>query len=116
MDENIYVRPSPNAADKGNSQGLEPRFLSFNELDGLGHPKDPSSAIRAKCLDCCCGSMGEVRKCVVYRCPLWPMRMGSNPFHAKSKHSQDKEKAPSAWQHPGASSENQSTKKASHET
>jgi len=94
MVENIYVRPSPNAADKGNYQGLEPRFLSFNKLDGLGHPKDPPSAIRAKCL----------------------MRMGTNPFHAKSKHSQDKEKAPSAWQHPGASSENQSIRKASHET
>jgi len=103
MDENTYVRPSPNVSDKGNFTGLSPRFLSFNELDGLGHPKEPSSAIRAKCLDCCCGSKGEVRKCVVFHCPLWPMRMGSNPFHAKSKHSQNKNEAPAATNESGTS-------------
>ena len=96
MDKNIYVKSSSNPSDNGNFIGLEPRFLSFNELDVLGHPKDPPSAIRAKCLDCCYGSKGEVRKCTVFRCPLWPMRMGTNPVHAKSKHSQNKNEAPDA--------------------
>ena len=33
-------------------------------------------AIRAKCLDCCCGHSAEVRKCPAEDCPLWPYRMG----------------------------------------
>lgn len=33
-------------------------------------------AIRAKCLDCCCGHSAEVRKCTATDCPLWPYRMG----------------------------------------
>ena len=37
-------------------------------------------AIRAKCLDCCCGSAAEVRCCHLKHCPLWPFRMGENPF------------------------------------
>ena len=34
-------------------------------------------AILAKCLDCSGGIRGEVRKCTVTRCPLWPYRMGT---------------------------------------
>ena len=30
-----------------------------------------SAAIKAKCLDCCCGSISEVSKCTVYGCPLY---------------------------------------------
>ena len=33
-------------------------------------------AIRLKCLDCCCGSASEVRRCEVLKCPLWKFRMG----------------------------------------
>ena len=33
-------------------------------------------AIRLKCLDCCCGSAVEVRRCESRRCPLWRFRMG----------------------------------------
>ena len=36
-------------------------------------------AIRAKCLDCCCGSAVEVRKCTIEGCPLWPLRFGHYP-------------------------------------
>ena len=35
-----------------------------------------SQAIRAKCLDCCCGQANEVRLCPVTKCPLWNYRMG----------------------------------------
>ena len=39
----------------------------------------PVKAIRAKCLDCCCGQMKEVRLCTAENCPLYPYRMGKRP-------------------------------------
>jgi hypothetical protein len=45
--------------------------------------KNPLKAIRLRCLDCCCGSAGEVRKCISVNCPSWPFRMGVNPFRKK---------------------------------
>lgn len=36
-------------------------------------------AIRAKCLDCCCGSAKEVKLCVCTKCSLYPYRMGKRP-------------------------------------
>jgi hypothetical protein len=44
----------------------------------------PLAAIRAKCMDCCCGSFKAVRFCTLdgvnsTRCPLWPFRFGKRP-------------------------------------
>lgn len=39
----------------------------------------PIKAIRAKCLDCCCGQAIEVRLCPVTDCTLHPYRMGHRP-------------------------------------
>ena len=39
----------------------------------------PVKAIRAKCLDCCCGQPKEVRLCVIPDCPLYNYRFGKNP-------------------------------------
>lgn len=39
----------------------------------------PMKAIRAKCLDCCCGSFQKVRLCMVEKCPLYPYRFGKRP-------------------------------------
>ena len=39
----------------------------------------PMKAMRAKCLDCCCGEVKEVRNCPATECPLWPYRMGKRP-------------------------------------
>ena len=39
----------------------------------------PLKAIRAKCIECVCGSKAEVRKCVIPSCPLYPYRMGHDP-------------------------------------
>jgi len=36
-----------------------------------------AKAIRAKCLDCCCGSAHEVRMCPAKHCPLWIYRLGT---------------------------------------
>lgn len=39
----------------------------------------PIKAIRAKCLDCCCGSYKEVELCPCADCSLYPYRFGKNP-------------------------------------
>ncbi len=39
----------------------------------------PMKAIRAKCLDCCCGSSEEVKQCPSTDCPLYEYRFGHNP-------------------------------------
>lgn len=39
----------------------------------------PIKAIRAKCLDCCCGQAKEVRLCPIEKCPLYPYRFGKRP-------------------------------------
>lgn len=31
-----------------------------------------TEAIYAKCLDCCCDDVGEVRRCEITQCPLYP--------------------------------------------
>lgn len=40
-------------------------------------PLTRTKAIRAKCLECCCGNSAEVRRCQIADCALWPWRMGS---------------------------------------
>ena len=41
--------------------------------------KTPMKAIRAKCLDCCCGNQNEVRTCKLEKCSLYPYRFGCRP-------------------------------------
>jgi hypothetical protein len=61
--------------------GRDPRELSPAELAGLGIERQPLlAAIRTKCIDCCCGSHVEVRRCGARGCALWLFRMGTNPF------------------------------------
>lgn len=80
-----YLKPSPYEADAGYLIGKQPTELPKPDLRALGHPESPIKAIRAKCIDCSGGSESEVRKCVQHSCPLWPMRMGRNPFHGRAK-------------------------------
>ena len=44
--------------------------------------KTPIKAMRAKCLDCCCGSTKEIQLCPVIECPLYPYRFGKKPTQA----------------------------------
>ncbi len=61
--------------------GRDPRTLSADELEQLGHARvSPLRALRLKCLDCCNGSAREVRLCTAVDCPSWPFRMGRNPW------------------------------------
>lgn len=65
----------------GNAVGRDPRTLSVEELQQLGHTRmSPLRALRLRCVDCCAGSAHEVRLCVSVTCPPWPFRMGSNPW------------------------------------
>ena len=52
---------------------------------------NPVKAIRAKCLDCCCGSSLEVANCTVTQCALYPFRYGKNPYRQRREMS-DEEK------------------------
>lgn len=49
--------------------------------------------IREKCLDCCVGKHSEVRLCHITDCPLWPYRMGKNPFHERTMTDEQKQAA-----------------------
>ena len=40
-------------------------------------------ASRLKCYDCSCYQSNEVRECLVKTCPLYPFRLGKNPFLRK---------------------------------
>lgn len=39
----------------------------------------PMKAIRAKCIDCCCGQTVEVRLCETTECACHPFRFGKRP-------------------------------------
>jgi hypothetical protein len=74
--------------------GRDPREMTREDLAAAGHETTPVlSAIRAKCLDCCCGSIAETRRCTVVRCALWPFRMGTNPFRAEREMSDEQRAA-----------------------
>ncbi|ADZ72183.1 hypothetical protein [Polymorphum gilvum] len=65
----------------GYDVGRDPRGLSTDDLERLGHARiSPLRALRLKCLDCCNGSAREVRLCTAVDCPSWPFRMGKNPW------------------------------------
>jgi hypothetical protein len=44
---------------------------------------NPVKAIRAKCLECSCGSSNEVTLCSIPDCALYPFRFGKNPYRSK---------------------------------
>jgi hypothetical protein len=50
---------------------------SITDYTNIENRLTRNRAIRAKCLDCCCGSANEVRLCPSHGCPLWPYRLGS---------------------------------------
>ena len=44
---------------------------------------NPVKAIRAFCMECSCGQTSEVKSCPMYKCPLYPFRMGKNPYRQR---------------------------------
>ncbi|MCD8215263.1 MAG: hypothetical protein LUC97_06465 [Clostridiales bacterium] len=54
---------------------------------------NPVKAIRAKCLDCCCGSSNEVKLCPAEDCPLHPFRFGKNPYRQQRNYTEEQRQA-----------------------
>ena len=52
----------------------------------------PLKSIRAKCIDCMCGSYIEVKHCPSAKCPLWPFRFGKRPKEYDTGKSREKKK------------------------
>jgi hypothetical protein len=53
---------------------------------------NPLKAIRAFCLECSCGQTSEVKECPVFKCPLYPFRMGKNPFRQRREISEEEKR------------------------
>jgi hypothetical protein len=75
----VSARPE----DGGQLVGADPRDVPLAILSRYHREANPLRALRARCLDCCCGSANEVRKCTAVVCPSWPFRLGINPFRQK---------------------------------
>jgi hypothetical protein len=73
-----FIARTPN----GETEGRDPRKIPREELATLAEPMPVLKAIRMKCLDCCCYQISEVARCTAVNCPLWPFRMGTNPWRA----------------------------------
>ncbi len=55
-------------------------MVTREQAESHGHVRMTAmKALRAKCMDCCCGQQAEVRMCTAFKCPLWPYRMGKYP-------------------------------------
>ena len=53
---------------------------------------NPVKAIKAKCIDCCCGNESEVRVCPCEDCPLHPYKIEKNPYRAKHEYTEEERK------------------------
>lgn len=83
MTKRDFLQISPFKADDGEPIGRTPNEVSPQTLRLNFRAQNPLKGIREKCIDCCCGETSEVRKCVAVDCPLWPFRMGRNPFRKR---------------------------------
>lgn len=58
--------------------------LTEAQMAKLGHTKRPLlKCVREMCTDCMSQNLAEVRRCTSVGCPLWPLRMGTNPWHKR---------------------------------
>ena len=71
--------------DLGQPLGKNPLDLGRDGLLGAGFTEmSPVKAIRANCVACMGGSERTVRDCAAAKCPLWPFRMGKNPWDTRT--------------------------------
>lgn len=54
--------------------------LPLGESETAARPRSKLKMIRTECAEHCVDGDGEVRRCAFFACPLWPFRMGKNPF------------------------------------
>ena len=86
-------QPSPYPSDEGELIGKDTKDVPLGILSRYHREANPLKALRLRCLDCCCGSASEVRKCTAVACPSWPFRMGTNPFRQKRVLTADQKQA-----------------------
>ena len=80
MPQHPFLTPSPYEADEGHLIGRGPREISAEKFRShLPGAVVGLKVIRAKCMECCNENATEVRKCTCVSCPLWHLRMGSQP-------------------------------------
>ena len=49
-------------------------------------------AIKLKCLDCSTYNINEIKECPVKECPLYPFRLGKNPFRKRELSEEERSK------------------------
>jgi hypothetical protein len=69
------------------------RYNVFTHMEARKRIKNPNSAIRAHCLECQGNDTVGVRQCPSFNCPLWPFRMGGNPFFGRLVNSTGEEES-----------------------
>lgn len=62
----------------------------------IGMEKNPVKAIRKFCLDCCGGSIIDVKLCNTTNCNLYAFRFGKNPYRAKREMTDEQKEAAKA--------------------
>lgn len=81
------------------TQGKDPRKMSVKELNNLGHFKKSMTKILKEMCNSCVGADPsgirniEVTRCQCVGCPLWPYRMGKNPFSTRGTMSEEQKEA-----------------------
>lgn len=63
-----------------------------NDTEESSKITSPLKAIKAKCLDCCCGQYVEVKNCTCKDCPLWDFRLGKNPHRSRTVTEEQRER------------------------
>lgn len=54
--------------------------------------RNPVKAIRAFCLECSGDSPAEVKSCPVEKCPLYPFRLGKNPYRQRREMTEEQKR------------------------
>lgn len=75
---------------------------------------NPVKAIRAFCLGCSGDSPAEVKNCVIGMCPLYPFRLGKNPYRQRREMTEEQkqvlaDRLKEARKNIGSSVENEAT-------
>lgn len=80
-----YLNVSKNVCGSGNLVGKLHNESLRQDIETLNSERSPINAIRSYCLACRDGRNRELRKCVLYQCPVWIFRLGENPSHGNSR-------------------------------
>lgn len=59
----------------------------------MNYQKNPVKAIRKKCLECMGNSRREVLDCPSTECPIYPFRLGKNPYRTRVMTDEQKQAA-----------------------